>query len=441
MYITKTHLNMISIRNRLYLLVLKLFGGAYRPVITDDGFIPFTVTPWTKVNIGVTTKYCDYDYITFTAKALNYLSSKFSPVNDNSQRKTYDQWATLQQMAVGNLLAEEAQQDVSLEDFLLNKTGSFFLKRVHVTKDVDLPSESSQIPEYQWVVDFSYMESYPVKEGYYCYGGKVIFDDDRSKIISIEYKGVKYTEIPDWLQMVVRSTVAIVCVVEVHFCRLHINTAQKNVLKWRNEVSDADPLVPLLQVVSFNTLVVNRGLVGLLGIFQATYALTKNSFDTFITDSLAKGGLDNNSIYGFPGTAWNDKMVEYATAVTTLVSSLYTADMLSSHDNLIDYIVACTAGHNQFGDALGSDLFITGLFPPAVKIVGDVKTMSYIEFINLRYLLVFVSARPPLFADDKWYQHFPSPQQKEHCSTFQQWMASRNTGWFRPAYFEISIGV
>jgi len=284
---------MANIKNNLYLLTLKLFGTIYRCESTSGGFIPFTVVPWTPVTVGTVTKYCSYDYIPLPTRIFAYLLNKLAPTVDNSELKPYSDWSVLQQLSIGDYIPEESQQDLSLDDFLLNKTGSFYLKKV-----IDVNNTINN-NKGQWIVDFSYMEVYPVKDGYYRYGGKVVFDDNRTKIYYVDYLGQRYYDVPQWLQIVVKATVTVVSVIEVHLCRLHIVTAQGNTLKWRNSVLPTDNIIPLLQVVTFNTLNVNRNIEGLLGIFQNTYALTSAGMNSFVMDSIAKGGLDNEAIYGY----------------------------------------------------------------------------------------------------------------------------------------------
>jgi len=166
---------------------------------------------------------------------------------DNSILQDRSFWA-IQQRNFVELMPVETEQDFSLFDYLHNKIGSFFLKRLPNKEDMvksddacrsqpnnlrialpsDRPSADLNVRAccLRQLADFSYMEKYLVRNGFMNYGSKVIFDD--KDIISITYNGIIHTTFQTWLINIVKSTICIIGVVEIHLTRLHIQTAQKN---------------------------------------------------------------------------------------------------------------------------------------------------------------------------------------------------------------------
>ncbi|MHB1909866.1 MAG: hypothetical protein ACYCQJ_13500 [Nitrososphaerales archaeon] len=400
-----------SLRTRIYEDFLGLEERLYRLTNT---IIPFQLTDWSPVTITAKDGYTEYDYIPISTKILAFGLSRLTPKKDLTMVKPFASWSTEQQRTIGQIIPVEEEEDDSLEDFLWNKTGSFFRK--------DL------------TVDFSEMEKYPVKEPFLPYGGLVKFSSI-GKIISIFYQGKTYTapEIPRQIREVVRATAGVVSVIQVHLMRLHICTAQAHTIEWRKTVSK---YTDLHQVVTFHTLDVNRNIPALIALFQNSYAFTKEGLHQFFLDSIAKGSLSTEEIYGNPGTPWYRETMAYRCEVENLLLSLYG----EIDEKLLHHIVATSAGHNAFGDSMITNLVVNGMFPPAVRKTdtqGE-NLVSRLQSLNLRALGTFVSARPPLFADRAWWQHFPDPQP---CENFQRWILQQNQGWFRPAFFEISIGV
>jgi len=456
----------------LYVRVLfRLIDTGYQLLNAHiTGVIPFSVNSWQPVTVTVKTPYIDYDYLLLKDKVAAKLLTWLYPAVDSSELKPFSAWTTQQELGVGSHIPVESETDIGLEDFFWNKTGSFFLKACS-TGVADISTSTPEAAS--WCVDFSYMEQYEVKDNCYRYGGKLDFNN-QGCIVGASYLGKSYTTIPDWLELVIRATVSLVSIVEVHLCRIHMATAQKRTLEWRNNIKPDDKLVPLLQVITFNTLSVNRSIPVLLPLLRNTTGLTQATLDRYINNSVAKGGLDNQQIYGLSATtttpnqttAWNSKMVEYSQAVKQLLDSLYpntdidsdisvspTGEQLPvadaeldskqqlsiSKQQLLDYILVASAGHNQFGDAMIANLVIRGTFPPLVRL-DSYERMSYLEAMNLQTIAYVVSARPPLFSADVWYQHFPESA-KPACAAFQFWSAARASGWFQPANFEISVGV
>jgi len=480
----------------LYVRVLfRLIDTGYQLLSAHvTGIIPFSVNSWQPVTVTVKTSYIDYDYLLLKDRVAARMLTWLHPTVDNSELKPFSAWATQQELAVGSHIPVESETDVDLEDFFWNKTGSFFLElysdRQHQHGDNDVVGDTNNVIDNDstadaaasWCVDFSYMEQYEVKDNCYRYGGKLDFNN-QGCIVGASYLGTHYTTIPDWLELVIRATVSLVSIVEVHLCRIHIATAQRRTLEWRNNIKPDDKLVPLLQVITFNTLSVNRSIPVLLPLLRNTTGLTQAALDQYINNSVAKGSLDNQQIYGLSSstttpnqtTAWNSKMVGYSQVVRQLLDSLYpdadidtnisvspTSEQLPFADSkkqrpfadseqqltihqsiskqqLLDYILVASAGHNQFGDAMIANLVVRGTFPPLVRL-DSYEKMSYLEAMNLQTIAYVVSARLPLFSADVWYQHFPDSA-KPACAAFQAWSAARASGWFQPANFEISVGV
>lgn len=474
------------LRQWLYVhFLLYLINKVYRIGIAHiTGVIPFRVETWKAVNVTVQTPYVVYDYLQANIRMAAALLRYLSPQQDDSQLKPFAAWEMSQQLAVGSYLPVESEQDDSLQDFFWHKTGSFFLQPVDHNNNTGVNSEFVNTKA-AWLVDFSYMEQYEVKVGYYRYGGKVYFDS-QGQIVGASYQGNYYstiansngdsssdnnssrTKLPSWLELVIRATVSVVSIVEVHLCRIHMATAQKWTLQWRNHISADDSLIPLLQVITFNTLTVNRNIPVIMALAENTFALTPAALSQLLIDSVAKGGLiasnsgddssdsDNGSsgngsnksslvapVYGAVGTAWHTKMLDFRARVAELVDGLYPDNVdinLSVNKQLlIDYIMTVSAAHNQFGDAMIANLAVNATFLPAIR-MQQPGLMSALEAANLQTMVTVISARLPQFSDNAWYQHFPALQQPA-CASFQQSLASQNSGWFQPANFEISVGV
>lgn len=230
-------------------------------------------------------------------------------------------------------------------------------------------------------------------------------------------------------------------------CRIHLNTGQRRIFEWRNSIAASDPLVPLLQVLTFGILNANRNTIVLLPLISNMYALTNDAMVQYVTDNIAKGPLDNAELYGSAGTSWYSKMMEYRQQVSKLITELC-ADLVPlsaagtlgiDQQLLIDFMVMSTAGHNQFGDSTVANIAVNLTLPPLVR-TDDCDSLSYINVMNMSTLVVALSGRGPLLSQSAWYQHLTASQQLI-CTRFQSWMAERRFGWFQPANFEVSIAV
>jgi len=384
--------------------------------------IPFKLINWEPVDIRYRNKFGNFDYEPFIVKMSFYLLNILTPSVDRSLLNTFLYWSTLQERAIGNLIPVESENDTSLQDYLWNKTGSFFLRK-----------DRGQ----QWVADFSYMENFTVRNGFYRYGGLIKFNND-GLIHSIKYLDIEYVspKIPKWLEEVIKSTIAVISVIELHLLRIHILTAQTQTLQWRN-IPAANSLVPLYKVITFGTLDINRKLNTILPIINNLIAFDGQSILDYQDMIIQKGKLTTDEIYGYPGTSWNKKMSEYSKNVESWLYKMYGY----VDQNILTYILISSAGHNQFGDAAINNLVVTGFFQPKVRIGDNLwNKVSYQEVKELQTIGVLVSNRLPLFSSTEWFQHFRG-EQKKACVEFQRYMCEQQMGWFSPSYFEISIGV
>lgn len=399
-----------------YFCLLKLIQYLY-----DSKTISFHVnTNWSPVTITYKNNFAEFDYLPLSVYLSSNLLKFLTPINDTSRLENFSYWSKYQERAIGKYIRINGEIDNTLDDFFWNKTGSFFLKK----NELD-----------EWIVDFSYMEHFPVKSGYYNYGGLITFNNN-GQIQSIKYLNQVYqSPIPYWLELVIRSTVSIICIGEVHLLRIHLQTAQKQTLNWRNYPNNK--YINLYQVITFNTLDVNRESDVLIPILRNLFALNEEGFDKFTQHAVKKGSLNNFQIYGYKGTSWYNKMKNYSVIIEKLLNNLYEC----VDENILCYILATSAGHNQFGDAMINNLVVNGSFPPKVRLQKNlIGKISYQEYLELQTLAVLVSNRLPLWCSNSWYQHFQKNQQK-FCENFSREIAEQVQDWFSPAQFEISVGV
>ena len=99
-------------------------------------------------------------------------------------------------------IPRDAVNTTSLIDFFMNDTGSFFVK--------------------DNIVDFSYLENYDTREGFYKYGGKVFIKN--GKIDYYEYLGVRYESNDELMDKIIRATLCLELMVHYHALKIHINS-------------------------------------------------------------------------------------------------------------------------------------------------------------------------------------------------------------------------
>lgn len=406
----------MSVLSFLYISLCKIIK-----FIVKDTFVQYVEPEWKPITITYKTKYYGLDYTTKLNTFTAWLLQILTPSYDNTQRKKLNEWSILSQYSIGKDLPAERETIESLEDSLWNKTNSFFLKNNG---------------DY-WIADFSYMESYEVRPGFYKYGGKIFMQE--GKIIKVEYQNNTYEEVTYWLDQVLRSTLSIALVIDMHLSKVHLMTAQNFSVKWYNEIPADDPRVPLLKVLTFGTFAINRAIGTIFPVVSNLTAFTPDAFNKYIDDRYAKGPMTMNEIMGTVGTAWNKKMIEYRSHVDEFLTELGLIKVEDDEDPtyLRTFFLTVTAGHDQFGDCTIDNLVVSYNFPPKVEKDKE-GTLTELEVEQLRLIAYLVSPKPPRFAQEAWIKTFPEDK-KEACEKFRNYMENHEPNWFNPALFEISV--
>ena len=381
---------------------------------------------WTPIKKLQDIKYTKIDKLPLIIKLYSNLLDKYKINMPDNYREDIITYETEMKREIGSKLPIESENIESLFDAVNNKTDSFFI-------EYDINGNK--------IIDFSFMELFKVRNEFYNYGGKIFIGNN--KIDKIIYNGITYYEIPYFLDLIIKSTIAVICVIGIHLIRLHLNTAQKYALKFRKYEKN-HKYINFLQLCTFNTLTVNRNTLILIPILKNITAFTEEGFNDFIKYFIDKGEFKMKEIMGSNNTIWNMKMTQYRKKVDNLLLKLELIDETIidtdiDPDYLRTFFLCVTAGHNQFGDSMIENLTIKCIYPPKVSKNYPGK-YTLIEIEELKTIAYLVSSRPPLLIDKNWIKYFDI---KYHNSiiNFIELIKNENEGWFTPAYFEISIAV
>lgn len=319
----------------------------------------------------------------------------------------------------------ESKDPKSLTDFLVNNTGSYFLE----LRENDM-----------YVADFSDYEQYQVRHGYEKYGGKVFIKD--GQIIEFEYQGKKYPGNDQHMDKIVRATLCIKLMVEMHALRTHLGTSQRKIYEYSDKYDENHPLADFLYISTYSGLDVNRRipiLVGFHGLVVRLFALTEGSYQQLLKNTLAKDAFSREEILGTEGTAWNKNIIGYVKLIDNFISGL-TKDENEQKD-LSNFFIAATALHNQFGDAQTYSMVVSKFFLPKIytKNPGFISSLDQNLLIGLLYA---VTPRYPLIIDETTPKIFTNHEQRKHWKTLQKAILENYevAGWFDPKTMETSVG-
>jgi hypothetical protein len=275
-----------------------------------------------------------------------------------------------------------------LTDFFLKNTGSFFLKPII---DWRKSSIGSNITSHYYVVDFSKYEKYSVRDSYHRYGGKIYFEDGR--IVGYEYLGKFYAANSDFMDKIIRATLCLKMMVELHALRIHLCTAQKKLYEYAEKYPSNHPLQDFLYLSTYATLDVNRRipiLVSPYGLVVRLFGLTQRSYRKLLRRTLKRPSFNREEMLGTPGTVWYEKLNQYYQHVERFIKKL-TSDEQERID-LTEFFVGVSALHNQFGDAQTYSMVISSFFVPKVYI-SQPGWISPLDQKLLTTLLIAVSRR------------------------------------------------
>jgi hypothetical protein len=320
----------------------------------------------------------------------------------------------------------ESSNIENLTDFLVNNTGSYFLK--HVIDDI-------------YMVDFSDFEQYEVRVGLERYGGKVFIENN--KIIGYEYQGQKYAADNKRMDLIIRATLCLKMMVEMHAIKIHLCNAQRKTLEYYNKYNEDSPLADFLSISSFSVLDVTRRIPILIspdgGLVVRLFGLTVDSYRQIFQNITAQPAFTREDILGEKGTVWHKELSKYSMMVDKLLAS-FTDDKEEALD-LANFFITSTAVHNQFGDSQIYAMTISKMWMPKVYI-NSPGLISTLDQELLTVLLYAVTARYPLIIDKSTNLIFSNLKQRQAWTDFQDQIKEEYTSknWFPPHTFEISCG-
>lgn len=311
----------------------------------------------------------------------------------------------------------------TLVEFYLYSTGSYYLR-------------PSDLPQYTYMVDFTDLEQYPVRDEFYAYGGKWYFHQHKL-VYAIQYG--QPLEFP-LAEYILRASTSLKLTVDMHAIRIHICSSQPQAIEYR-KISKHNKITDILNILTLDAFEVNSRIPILIepyGLAHRLYAFTDQGYINYLNDALSQPPLTGKEIYGYPETPWNIEITKYANGVRELLINLDTPhDML---ENLVEYMVICTAMHNQFGDKEVYSTVIDGLFIPKIYKNGP-GLLSKLDVDLLCTLLVAVSPRYPKIGDPEVLNGFRDSNDKQ---AWIDWvfktLSTHNERWFSPQFFETSVG-
>lgn len=315
----------------------------------------------------------------------------------------------------------EAVDATSLIDFLMNNTGSYFVK--------------------DNIVDFSVLESYSVRPGYHRYGGKVYLKN--GEIDYFEYLGNRYEANNQLIDKIIRSTLCMVLMIKLHALKTHLCTSQKSLYKFYGKYDKDHTLAPFLQLCTFENLKVNRKIPILVsdhGLVARLFAFTNESFNRLLYETLQEESFNREEILGNPNTEWHKQLSKYSEIVDNYIDTFDIS--VDDKLELSNFFISSTAIHNMVGDSTLAATVISTFFLPAVYI-DNPGFVSNLQVNLLVTLLLTVSGRQPLCIDTCCENVFENETQRKNWIQFRENLLNEfpdNNFWFNIRTFECSIG-
>lgn len=354
----------------------------------------------------------------YGVKALDYIMS-WIPIYDDEA--TIDPCLNEQHLnsLYGKYVPSESVDTNTLIDFLLNNTGSYFLN--------------------DGVVDFSWLEQYEVRDGFERYGGKVFIRD--GVIDHFEYLGNRYEADDKNMERVIWSSMGFVLMVKLHALSVHLNTSQKGVFHFYEKYGKDHILGPLLHLLTFKALDVNRRipiLVSNHGLVSRLFAFTPASYDQILHSVLTSPPLTREQLLGYPETEWYKQMTTYARIVDDYINTFDISDEEKLY--LSNYMLSVTASHNQWGDSMLFSMTVSCKLLPKIY-TANPGWISELDQSLLTTLLLSVSGRHPVMVNPVTDNVFIDPIQKANWAHFRQQLNDYpDNNWFIVKTFEISVG-
>jgi hypothetical protein len=355
-----------------------------------------------------------------SVKVLDYILS-YIPIYDEEATIDPAINITVLKNEYGKYIPSESVDVNSLIDFLINNTGSYFVK--------------------DGVADFSALELYEVRSGFNKYGGKVFIKNNQ--IDYYEYLGVRYDADDKKMEQIIWASMGFMLMVKLHALRTHLCTSQKGVYYFYDKYDKDHEIADLLQLITYECLAVNRRIPILVsdhGIVSRLFGFTTSCFNQLLHDTLQESYLSREEIVGNPGTVWYEQISRYANMVDAFIDTFNIPD----EDKLFisNFFIASSACHNQWGDSLLYSQTISNKFLPKIykEHPGYVSKLDQNLLITL---LMSVSGNHPLCVDPITDNIFNNPIHKENWKIFREKLISEYSGknlWLDGTKLEISVG-
>jgi hypothetical protein len=419
---------MIWLYERLINIILWLI----KAITPEQGPTLSTTDKWNPTNKNHNQQDTGYgfyiDYWPTSVKILDYILSKI-PIFDIEP--TIDPILATEYLdkTYGDRVPEESKNYNSLTEFIVQNTGSYFLK---LESGCDC----------NYILDLSDYEQYEVRENTEKYGGKVFIRNNQ--IVCFEYLGQKYLANDQRIDRIIRATLCLHIMVTTHALRIHLCTSQRKTFEYMNKYPANHLMADFLYLSTYAAFDVNRRipvLVGDHGLVVRLFSLKQSSYRQLVRNTLAQRAFIREEILGEPGTIWNKDITKYAKLVDELVYGLGKGMPKEELEDLSNFFLTASALHNQCGDSQTYAMTISHFLLPKVYI-DKPNLISKMDQDLLIALLYSVTPRYPLIIDEDTAKVFADPEQRKLWENFQQKIVQQYTtpSYFSPLNFEISVG-
>ncbi len=145
--------------------------------------------------------------------------------------------------------------------------------------------------EEDFKVDVNHLFTYPVRDGFIKYGGKVVFSKD--KLITLEYNGkVINSNHTDWdyFKFIIKSSIIAEAIIRIHACQFHIkhSIVAQAISKLNSKNKIYELMAPFLYKNLDSSEAAKVILLGEGRYFHRLFAFTYEGLDNLVKDSLKK---------------------------------------------------------------------------------------------------------------------------------------------------------
>ena len=307
--------------------------------------------------------------------------------------------------------------------------------------------EYSNDTRYTYMVNFSWVEKYPVRYPYYKYGGIAYFDEN-TDIKMIMYQDYEYEQthpLFGLIKAILGSTTFVIMAFYIHAAQIHLKQAIDFGLLFRYSNIN-DKVTDLLNLMSSNVFKVGEGLPFLLepgGIASKMLSFTNEGYYSFYYDMLHQMTWSKKEYIGKVDCVWSRKIKQYRDSVVKLFTELSIPNVIILGNDritfaqLVDNFVMTTALHNQFGDVYNPAFYLSNVFLPKRYICNPTK-LTY-DDETIKYILqILIRDRAPYLNDPEVLNFF---RDCRHKQAWKEWVISLKEireFWFDTDYFEIS---